>query len=82
MSNKSINYVPHNQFRHIETRRTDEDWEDYLLNLSEIVSTACDKWLASRGIYPAPFINYGKLDKKNAPQQSCALTKGREDTAC
>jgi len=50
------NYVPHNEILHIETRRSQDDWDDYLNNLSKIVGEACDKWLASRGIEPMPFI--------------------------
>jgi len=44
------NYVPHNEVVHRETRRSEEDWEDWLWKLSTTVGKACDKWLASRGI--------------------------------
>ena len=46
----NINYVPHNEYRHVETRRTEEDYEEYLENLSRVVSVACDKWLRSKGL--------------------------------
>lgn len=44
------NYVPHNEVVHRETRRSEEDWEDWLWKLSTTVGKACDRWLASRGI--------------------------------
>jgi hypothetical protein len=33
----NINYVPHNEFIHRETRHTDDDWDDVMFNLSTIV---------------------------------------------
>jgi hypothetical protein len=47
---KNRNYTPHNEYRHIETRRTDEDWEKYLWNLSKTVGAACDKFFEKRGM--------------------------------
>jgi len=49
---KNRNYVPHNEHRHVETRRTDEDWENYLWKLSKTVGDACDRFFVSRGMTP------------------------------
>ena len=49
---KNRNFVPHNEHRHIETRRTDEDWENYLNNLSKTVGEACDRFFVSRNMHP------------------------------
>ena len=49
---KNLNYVPHNEHRHIETRKTDEDWENYLFRLSKVVGDACDAFFVSRGMTP------------------------------
>ena len=39
-----------NKFKHVETRRSDEDYEDYLRRLSSTVSAACEKFFVSRGM--------------------------------
>jgi len=49
---KNRNYIPHNEHRHVETRRTDEDWENYLWKLSKTVGDACDRFFVSRGMTP------------------------------
>ncbi len=46
------NYVPHNEFRHIDTGGDDE--EDWLRNLSRVVGKACDRFLDSRGLKQKP----------------------------
>ena len=52
--NRPRNYVPHNKWAHRDTANGD-DWEAYLLNLSRTVGSACDKWLAARGIESLQF---------------------------
>jgi len=47
---RSINYVPHNKFVHIDTSNG-EDWDSYMENLSLTVSKACDKFFEKRGIF-------------------------------
>jgi hypothetical protein len=47
---KNLNYTPWNEFRHVETRKADGDWDDYLLNLSKSVGEACDKFFDDRGM--------------------------------
>jgi hypothetical protein len=49
---KNRNYVPHNEHRHIETRHTESDWENYLWKLSKTVGDACDRFFVSRGMPP------------------------------
>jgi hypothetical protein len=49
---KNRNYIPHNEHRHVETRRTDQDWENYLWKLSKTVGDACDRFFVSRGMTP------------------------------
>lgn len=49
---KNRNYVPHNEHRHIETRHTESDWENYLWKLSKTVGDACDRFFVSRGMTP------------------------------
>lgn len=55
---KSINYVPHNKYRHVETRQTDDEYLDYLSRLSILVGSACDKFLNSRGLIEPSKYNY------------------------
>lgn len=52
---KFINHDHWNQYSHRETRRTEEDWDNYWLHLSSTVGKACDKWLESRGIVSRQF---------------------------
>jgi len=47
---KNLNYVPWNEHKHVETRKTDDDWDDYLLNLSSSVGAACDRFFDLRGM--------------------------------
>jgi len=49
---KNRNYVPHNEHRHIETRHTENDWDNYLWKLSKTVGDACDRFFVSRGMTP------------------------------
>ena len=49
---KNKNYVPWNEHRHIETRRTESDWDNYLWKLSKTVGEACDRFFVSRGMTP------------------------------
>lgn len=56
---KVSNYLPHAWTTHRSTRRSPEDYEDYLRNLSSSVGRACDKWLAARGIETIKFIQFG-----------------------
>jgi hypothetical protein len=64
MSRKFVNYIPHNKFIHIDTKG--DDYEDYLINLSNTVSLACDKFFAKRGIFPVnPFMNKGNEEERN-----------------
>ena len=46
---RSLNYIPHNKYTHIDTNRG-EEWDSYLENLSRTVSKACEKFFESRGI--------------------------------
>ena len=83
---KNLNYVPFQNkcTYHRETRRTDEDWENYLWNLSKSVGDACDKFLKSRGIISEPFMErnpkpYGVMGKDheidaNRPNKPIART--------
>jgi len=54
---KNLNYTPWNEFRHIETRRREEDWDDYLINLSKSVGAACDKFFEKRGMKTQIYLN-------------------------
>ena len=47
---KKNNYIPWNEYRHVETRKTDEDWENYLFRLSKVVGDACERFFVSRGM--------------------------------
>jgi hypothetical protein len=49
---KNRNYIPWNDHRHVETRRTDNDWDNYLWKLSKTVGDACDRFFVSRGMTP------------------------------
>lgn len=49
---KNRNYIPHNEHRHIETRHTESDWDNYLWKLSKTVGDACDRFFVSRGMTP------------------------------
>ena len=70
MKKKSINqnYIPHNEFIHRETRRTEEDWDNVMMNLSSLVGKACDKWLEKRGFKPTPFIEQ-TISMNNKPKR-------------
>ncbi len=65
MSRKFANYVPHNKFIHIDTKG--DNYENYLRNLSNTVSVACDKFFERRGIVSVnPFTPKGTEAEKNA----------------
>jgi hypothetical protein len=65
---KFVNYIPHNKYIHIDTKG--DDYEDYLINLSNTVSAACDKFFAKRGIFPInPFMKTGE-DERNKRAQA------------
>jgi hypothetical protein len=49
---KNINYVAHNEYRHIQTRgENDEAW---IINLSKEVGMACDRFFVRRGMKSLP----------------------------
>jgi len=65
---KFVNYIPHNKYIHIDTKG--DDYEDYLINLSNTVSAACDKFFAKRGIFPInPFMKTDE-DERNKRAQA------------
>lgn len=66
---KFVNYVPHNKYLHIDTKG--DDYEDYLINLSNTVSEACDRFFAKRGIFPVnPFQRTGDEEERNKRAQA------------
>lgn len=69
---KNKNYVPWNEYRHVETRRTDEDWENYLWKLSKIVGEACDRFFVSRGMHPGSVEIRTEAWKKRHEIEKCA----------
>lgn len=47
---RHLNHVPWNNIEHIDTRKQEEDFEDYLSNLSRTVSRACEEFFKKRGM--------------------------------
>jgi hypothetical protein len=61
-----INYVPHNKYIHIATKRED-NWDTYLANLSSTVNRACDRFFDKRGIERNhQFVNSAAFNKTQA----------------
>ena len=59
-----VNYIPHNKFVHVNTKG--DDYEDYLINLSNTVTVACDKFFERRGIISVnPFASKANDEEKN-----------------
>lgn len=66
------NYVPWNEYRHIETRHTESDWENYLWKLSKTVGDACDRFFVSRGMPPGSVEVRTEAWRKRHEIVSCA----------
>jgi len=77
---KNKNYVPHNEFRHIETRRTENDWDNYLWKLSKTVGEACDRFFVSRGMPPGSVEVRTEAWKKRNEVQKCAGGSIRDES--
>jgi len=75
---KNRNYIPHNEHRHVETRRTDEDWENYLWKLSKTVGDACDRFFVSRGMPPGSVEVRTEAWKKRNEVDRCAGGSNRD----
>jgi hypothetical protein len=65
---RNRNYVPHSKcYYHRETRHSEEDYENWLKNLSATVGEACEKFLRSRKIKVEPFVEQRKKKSEVDP---------------
>jgi len=48
---KNINYVAHNEYRHVETKGESDEW---IVNLSREVGEACERFFIRRGMKSLP----------------------------
>jgi len=66
---KNINYLPHKGYFHRSTK--DDDWENYINNLSSSVSKACDKFFEKRGMtFNDSSLSFFQRNKKSPDEKS------------